>query len=214
VPDFPAQCPDCGAIFPVRGAIGVGEGIRAKVRIGSDVGTTTSCPKCGKRNARISEGLYSANSSAIEIISAPQSTHAALEALKAIAEQAAAGKISKTDAIERAKELDPRYGPLLERYFNLGMPTLAVLVTLLGIGINHHDSVSSADDMKKLLNAAIEQTFVLKDIKREIETMHRPEAQKSPSIVKPVHSRRAQVNSERRHRLKFHRQNFGGARTR
>jgi predicted nucleic-acid-binding Zn-ribbon protein len=106
MPAFPAQCPKCKTVFPFHG-IGVGEGVQAKIGIGSDVAIT--CPKCGNRHARISQGLYSANTTAVEIISAPQSTYAALEALKAIAEQATAGKISKTEAIERAKKLDPRY---------------------------------------------------------------------------------------------------------
>jgi hypothetical protein len=167
VPEFPAQCPACGAIFPFRG-IGVSESGRATIGIGSDV--TTPCPNCGSPHARISEGLYSANSTAIEIISAPQSTHAALEVLKAIAERAAAGKISKDEAINEARRLDPNYGPLLERYYNLGMPAILLLAALLGTYIAHRDSVSSSEDMKRLLNAVTEQTFVLKETQRQLQT--------------------------------------------
>jgi hypothetical protein len=203
MPDFPAQCPDCGTIFPFRG-IGVGKKATLKIGIGSDVGAI--CPKCKSPRARVSEGLFSANSTAIEIISAPESTHAALAALKAIAEQAAAGKISKTE------ELDPRYGSLLERYFNLDMPTLAVLISLLGIYINHHDSVSSSDDMKGLLNAATEQTYILKQGFDRIAPARQQVEKKRHHFEKPTH-RRAWVNYERRKRMRLHRQQFGGART-
>jgi hypothetical protein len=176
MPAFPAQCPACGTIFPFYG-IGVAEGARARIGIGSDV--ATPCPKCGGA-ARISEGIFSANSSAIEIISAPQSTYAAVEALKTIAERVVAGKISTGDAITEAKRVVPEYGPLLERYLNLGLPALAVLLQILATYIAHRDSVSSSEDMKTLLNVATEQTFVLKDIQHQIQANAR-----TPSVRQP-----------------------------
>src|SRR5271155_652602 len=121
MPAFPAYCPNCKSVFPFRG-IGIGKNATATIGLS---GNKTNCPVCGFREAQISDGIYQANSTAIQVLSAPESTYAIIEALKAIAEQAAKGQISSKEAIKKAGDLSPKYAALMEVFTTLGLPGLA-----------------------------------------------------------------------------------------
>ena len=122
---LPAYCSNCQTIFPFHGIeIGVG----ATIGIGN---VATNCPVCGSTNARVSDGVYQANSTAIQVLSAPESTYAIIEVLKTLAEQAARGQISKEEAIQKAGDLSPKYAALMEAFAKLGLPGLALLVMII-----------------------------------------------------------------------------------
>jgi hypothetical protein len=84
-----------------------------------------------------------------------------------------------------------------------------VLFQLVSTGVSHHDSVSSSEEMKKLLTAATEQTYVLKQgfakIEQQLEKVEH-------SFKKPT-NRRAWVNYERRKQIRKRRLEFSGARS-
>jgi hypothetical protein len=209
---LPAYCPNCQSIFPFYG-IKLGEG--ATIGIGN---VATNCPVCGSKHARVSEGVYQANSTAIQVLSAPESTYAIIEALKVLAEQAAKGQISKEEAIQKAGDLSPKYAALMEAFTRLGLPGLALLVTIITVYLQYEGNKSSADDLHNILNAVTEQTLVLKEhhyeqkIQKKSTAPATHKAKQKSSLHKDPSSRRAQVNKERREKLTNRRIAFGGAR--
>lgn len=215
MPAFPAYCPNCKSIFPFHG-IGVANNATATITLR---GNKTNCPVCGFRQAQISDGIYQANSSAIQVLSAPESTYAIIEALKALAEQAAKGQISTEEAIQKAGDLSPKYAALMEAFAKLGLPGLALLVMIITMYLQYEGNKSSADDLHNILNAVTEQTLLLKEqqyeqqIKKKSTAPATHKAKQKPSLHKYPSSRRAQVNKERRERLINRRIAFGAARS-
>ncbi len=209
---LPAYCPRCHSIFPFHG-IALSEG--------ATVGLTTistNCPVCGFGDARVNDGVYRTTKNAIEILSGPDSTRIMMEALKALLEQLAAGEITKDTALEEAAELSPKYAALLDTFTNLGIPSLALLISIIALIIQYEGNKSSSEDMKHILDAINEQTIVLKDVMHEQRIDNKrsgPPDKKTKgelSSDKNQASRRTKVNQERRKRLKEHRCAFGQAR--
>jgi hypothetical protein len=211
--DFPAYCPNCKSIFPFRG-FRIEE---ANVKV-TFIDSKTTCPICGNLEAKISDGTYQANSTAIQVLSAPESTLAIIEAFRLLAEQAASGQISKTEAIQKANDLSPKYAALIDQFAKLGLPGLALLVAIIALYLQFEGNKSSSEDSKKILDAITGQTLVLKDKHYEphIDQKGGGPAYKEPkqklSAGKRPSGRRSDVNKERRKALKSRRDAFGRTR--
>jgi hypothetical protein len=212
MPHPPAHCPDCKSIFPAR-AISISNA--------SSIGLSniiTDCPVCGSGNARVSDGVYSATHEAIELISGPASSREHLEALRALAQLYSAGKITREDATQKAGELPPEYAKLFNLFTALGMPALALLVSLVSAYLQWDSNRSSGEDAKKLLQAVTEQTFTLKEAQQQSVKQKRaaPAAKKAnvkPPSIKNPSIRRRDVNRERRASIKRNREQFGKPRS-
>ena len=182
-------------------------------------GNLVNCPVCGFDDARVSDGVYRATETAIEVLSGPQSTYAMAAALKALAERLRSGKISKTEAIKEAEFISPKYGAILAAFSSIpGLTALSVLIMLISLYLQWESSDSSSKDNQKLLDAVIQQTFTIKEIANEQRIDRESRAQssekakpKSPTLKNKL-KRRTQVNKERRQKLKARRLEFGGAR--
>jgi hypothetical protein len=179
----------------------------------------TNCPICGA-TAPVSEGIFKSTKDTIELISGPDSTRAMLESLKLLAEKLSAGQIDRAEAIKQAAELSPTYAAAFEIFIKLGLPALALLITIIGTYLQFAGNKSSSEDAKKLLNAITEQTFAIKEIGNEhgvISHSKYPSGKKSDSNMTPTKGpscRRANVRKERRAAIKKFRQSFGQSRTR
>jgi hypothetical protein len=212
-PALPAFCPNCGSVFPFHG-IRVGKGASAKIRIGSDV--ATKCPVCTFSRAKVSEGIYQANSTAIEVLSAPESNRGIIEEFRKLVERAAAGEISQKEALERARVISPKYASLIEKHASLGVNGLLILLSLITAVLQYEGNKSSSDASEKILKAITEQTLVLKnhhyvDQKSAVPTKRKTNQQFS--LHKHHSKHRAEVNKQRRAALKRRREDFGRSRT-
>lgn len=209
---FPAYCPHCKSIFPFKG-IALGEG----VSIGLE-NIVTNCPVCGFGEARVSDGVYRATKDAIEVLAGPDNTRAMAEALKTITERLVGGQITHAEAAEKAAELSQKYAALLESCSKLGLPGIALLVSIIALYLQYEGNKSSSVDAKKLLDAVTEQTVVLKDLVRKYSIDIKRSvpsgkiSQEKALTVEGQPDRRAQVNNERRKKLQKRRKDFGGAR--
>jgi hypothetical protein len=211
---IPAFCPNCRSIFPVRGIE-----IRKGVRVGF-WNSKTNCPVCGFEEAAISNGVYGVIDTAVEVLHGSGQTRAMAEALKLLAEQIIAGQISNNDAVKKAEEISPRYASLLDSFSKFGLSGLALLVAIITMYLQFEGNRSSSEDEKKIVNAIVEQTFVLKDIndKQRIDTKgaappDKKSEGKSATANDPSH-RRTKVNKDRRDDLKDRRREFGQSRRR
>lgn len=145
-------------------------------------GNTVNCPVCGNPQAQISDGVYRATKDAIEVLSGPDSTRAMVEAFKALAERLKSGEISQPEAVKEAETISPRYAALLDTFIRIGLPSLAVLVAIIGLYLQYHGGKSSSDDAKKMLDAITRQTFVMEGIanKQRVEQKgHIPASKKA-----------------------------------
>jgi hypothetical protein len=148
-----------------------------------------------------------------------------VKAFAEIARRTAAGEIKPAEAVAEANAISPKLGFLLGQGLGNGLNAVAVLATLVTIYLADSGNKSSDVAAERLLNAVTEQTYVLKDLKKQIASQAHAEqpteakAQQHGSTKKselkstPKGSRRAGVNHERRKRLKHRRTGFGGART-
>jgi hypothetical protein len=211
--NIPVCCPNCGSVFPFHGF---------EIADGSSVGFEgigTNCPICGFMGAKVGDGIYRATADTLELISGPDTTRAMLEALKLLAEQVAAGKIDKTEALARAEEISPKFAAQFKAFLP-SLPLLALLIALLQTYLQYEGNNSSTEDMKKILDAVTGQTFVLKNKQNEerVErsSSHKTEPKTEPKSmsVKGPSTRRTDVNRERRNALKKHRKSHGHSRTR
>jgi hypothetical protein len=211
---IPVICPNCKSVFPFTG-IHVTEGSTATFEF---QGSKTTCPVCRYGNAVISDGVYQANSSAVSVLSAPQSTKDLIKALREIVEQAASGNLSQAEAIQKAADISPQYGSVVETFTRLGIPGLALLATLIGLYLQYSSSQSSSEDVKKVLDSINAQTLVLKDIHYEQRVQHQGDniagakSNKKPASTKAPDKRRSKINKKRRKEIADHRRDFGGAR--
>jgi hypothetical protein len=115
---LPAYCPRCKSIFPFRGI---------EINPGASIGIqniTTNCPVCGFHDAKVTDAIYAANTTAISILYAPESSIPIIERFREIVAAAAKGQITKDEAINRASDLSPRYASLIDKFAALGLPGL------------------------------------------------------------------------------------------
>lgn len=217
---LPVYCPNCKSIFPSRFFKLEGEIKHFAVQ---DV--HENCPVCGFRHAKVSEGDFNITNDAIEVISGPDITVAMVKAFAEIARRTAAGEIKPEEAVAEANAISPKLGFLLGNGLANGLSTVALLSSLAATYLAYSGNKSSDVAAEKLLGAVTEQTYVLKDMQKQIAGQNRgpqpteAKAQQHGSTKKselkstPKGSRRAGVNHERRKRLKHRRTGFGGART-
>ena len=147
---LPAYCPKCHSIFAFRG-VKFNEGATLEI---NNIGT--NCPVCGYTNARVNDGVYRATKDAIGVLSGSNSTKVMMEALKAVAERLAAGKITRDEAIQEADKLSPKYATLIDIFSQLGLPGLTLLATVIAIYISIATMESSSEDTQKIVDAITE----------------------------------------------------------
>lgn len=216
MPAFPAYCPKCKSIFPCNNFIGIEGNASVTVDLKNN---KTNCPICGYAHAKITDAVYSANSTAISVLSAPESSRPIIEAFKELVEKAATGKISSAEAVTQAEKISPKYASVVENFAKLGLPGLMLLAAVITAYLQYDGNVSSSKSADAILNAITQQTLVLKNQHYipsvESQGAHKPNAkpkQKS-SLEKYPSQRRKHVRSERRYALKVRREAFGGSRT-
>jgi hypothetical protein len=205
----PAYCPRCQSVFPVRGisfAPGAGPADLA--------GNITNCPVCGYGAAEISDGVYKATEDAIELLSGPDSTRERLRILKELAEGLVSGKITKDEALEKADTISPRYRNVLQAFWNFGMPALALLIAIIGVYLAHDDSKSSSEDSARILEAleGIKNQIYQSAAPGQLPLRIEPRAKRRTQSIEPPpkklpqckakSKRRAEVNRDRREKLK------------
>jgi hypothetical protein len=181
---LPVQCPKCKTIFPSH----------AKFLPAIELelsGNTEPCPVCGYSDAVIAEGIFRTGQDTIEVLSADETNRAMLEAFLRIASQATAGTLSEKDAIKQAEAVSPKFGKIFENAFKYGLPGLGLLLTIANVIVAFHGQDRSARSASDLLQAVIEQTYVLKEIKDQKvqgQSANPPKAktdQKSSTIKSP-----------------------------
>ena len=220
MPHPPAYCPNCQSIFPAR-AIQISGGAELGI---SNV--LTDCPVCGFGKAQISEGIFRATNDAIELVSGPEFSRVSLELLRGIAERVASHKISQEQALNEAKAISPNAASILEKFFKFGVPSLALLVSLISLYLQYDSNKSSSIDSDRLYNAVVEQTYSLKKIAKQLKKtsnenrIHdkgarptKPEAAAKAIAPKKSSNRRSEVKKKRREDLKKRWHELGRSRT-
>src|SRR5262249_43210608 len=166
-------------------------------------GNTEPCPVCGYSDAVIAEGIFRTEQDTIEVLSADETNRAMLKAFLRIARQAADGTLSEKDAIKQAEAVSPKFGKIFENAFKYGLPALMAVVGIASLVLVFYGQFRSAKSANDLLQAVIENTYVLKEIKdQKVQGQSANPAetktdQKSSTIKSPPRSVRSSLTRRR-----------------
>ncbi|MVT74445.1 hypothetical protein [Bradyrhizobium cajani] len=147
-PPLPSFCPNCKAIFPSRNYVFAGAYFNAW-------DNEEVCPNCRFEHARLSEGLFDLTKATVEIISAPDITHAMVECLRDAANEILRGRSTPADAIARVEAKSLHLGDLLRKALNIGLSAVAFLSGVAGIASLYYS--------KKSFEAAQEQVQLARE---------------------------------------------------
>ena len=152
VHSVPAICKKCGSVFVAQVPFGLGPGVTLVLSGGG----FATCPVCHEFN-ELNNVAYRVTSEAVAVLTGAGITRSSVEKLRAIADQAVIGRISRAQAIKQAAAISPRYGTILEAFEKFGLPGLILLATILGVYL-------ASADMQKIENAVSRQTVILEQV--------------------------------------------------
>ncbi|MER9398819.1 hypothetical protein NKI46_11880 [Mesorhizobium sp. M0615] len=211
MPSPMAFCPVHG-LFQALGAIQISGG--ASVRITNSM---VSCPRCG-RDSEILPGTYTESNNQLKYLLDPSISPEALKALLDIAERLQRSEITPQEAVQQAAQIDPAFGGLIAKMFTFGLPTIALLVSLISLHLQREDGKETTQFYQQAIEALTRQVEAVENISKEVERGNRVkskgdrpakvEAAKKLVTVKPPSKRRHNVNDERRRKLIEHRKDF------
>jgi hypothetical protein len=107
----------------------------------------------------------------IEVLYGPDSTRAMAAALKAIAERVRTGELSREEAVRQAADISPKYAALLDTCIKIGIPAVALLVSIIALYLQYEGNRSSSLEANKLLDEVTKQTHLLKDMRGEVRNL-------------------------------------------
>ena len=211
---IPGYCEHCGAVFDGAGLISITGSSNIRIR-----GNRTNCPRCG-RIARLVDGVFAERGLGLEVQSGPPLTHAIVDQLREISRKVNAREISAAEAALQAESIDPIFGRIYKHFLALGLPSLGILIALIGLYLLFEDRRSSAEFERDLMremtrqSAAIEQLVSLEEKDNDgsvYEKRADPAAPKTgpkAAAAKPPSDRRAFVKNARREELRRYREMF------
>jgi predicted RNA-binding Zn-ribbon protein involved in translation (DUF1610 family) len=204
MPSVPAYCSHCGQIFDGSGGIHISN--CADIRL---IGNRMTCPNCGHL-ARIVDGTFSETGNGLELVDGPELTRLILDHFRNIATRAQTKEITPQEAILEATQLNPKLGRLMELFIQIGLPALAVLISLVGLYLQYEGGVST-DEFEaraiQLLERQVQISQTLADSKRvspddsvQCQRDKRTESKdrKKSVSLRSASKRRKIVNDERR----------------
>ncbi|MGO9133973.1 MAG: hypothetical protein ACLP8A_07995 [Methylovirgula sp.] len=148
-PPLPAFCPECKVIFSSRNYNFGGAFFNAW-------DNEETCPKCGNEHAKLSEGTFNLSKEAVEILTAPDMTHAMLEAIANVANEVLRCDVVDAESTISLFELiSPRVAAFLRSALKLGQTTFTYAVGAAGI--------ASYILMNEQTNLAREQTSLARE---------------------------------------------------
>lgn len=158
--NIPAECTNCGNIFPVDSLDLPGT---TTVIIEN---SRTRCPNCNSM-ANIFDGQFLVSSNVAEFISGPKATKEALEKLQGIIQQLQNKDITPRAAVEKAIEIDPEFGGVLLRILEIGVPAIGTFAAVIAVYL----SISSGNEAKSFQDSMLmegkKQTKILEQMLSE-----------------------------------------------
>jgi hypothetical protein len=112
-PPLPVFCGNCKTIFPSRNHTFSGQYFELW-------DNEEPCPGCGFEHAKLSEGIFNLAEDTVEVLSAPDITHAMLAATQFISDKVIAGEIAGEDAVVEYEAVTPKIGEVAKRAWSFG----------------------------------------------------------------------------------------------
>lgn len=142
MPNPPAFCPACGAIFPSPISIGGGQ-----VTL---IGNVTNCPRCGS-TANILDGVFTATEGVLQVLAGPQFTRNVVRTLAILVERVAKNEISTQELARQTTEMDAELGEAVSKIIKSPWP-IPILVILILFLQRCDFSISASVDINELWN--------------------------------------------------------------
>lgn len=170
----------------------------------------TNCPQCGTMS-EILPGRYEMDGDRMNVDFDSSISPAALSALRDLIKKLQRSEITPQEAVLQASGISPSLGRLVEQFLTMGLPTLALLISLISLHLQREDSKGSDEFYRQAIELLERQVETTGSISKQIERSNsvkpkgeRPakaKANKKPVTVKAPSKRRNEVNKERRRKL-------------
>lgn len=159
MPQLPAFCDNCGAVFPSGFAISGGG---SATFIGNKSGP---CPSCGGMGS-VPDGVFSAAGNVIRLFAGPQKTIEQLQRLASVISEARNTVSEPNKAVEKIKREAPELSSIVdalpktrnELYGFLTVLLMAVGTVIAGAALYKDHSPSEAD-VQSMIDKTIERSF-------------------------------------------------------
>lgn len=142
-PPLPAFCPRCKSVFS-----------STNYNVGSPefwgFDNEETCPNCKFEHAKVAEGLFDLSKEMLEVIRAPDFTHAMLAQAGTVTSALIKGDITSARAGKEIKRISPRLYRLLKRAYAFGMGGLAVFGAVMGY-LSYLNSLEQTEISKQSL---------------------------------------------------------------
>lgn len=157
MPQVPALCDDCGAVF--------GSGIAVQnVRHLTLSGNRSKCPRCGSK-ARIPDGVFNAVGGTLELVAGPERTVEDLRRLQEVIREAQEQGVSRDTVANAIREQVPEFSDLVDLLPQTRSELymfLTMLLTGLGIVVSQCEGgggepVEINVDVDQVVNKSVEQ---------------------------------------------------------
>lgn len=219
MPSIPGYCAACDLVFEGDDGVYIENSFNITV-----TGVEISCPECGEP-ASLASGTFSAIGNTLELVSGPPLTYEILSRLREIAERAQSHQVTPAEAVQEAKELDPVLGSIFENFVKVGIPALAVLITIIGVYLQqlslkaqneslaiqkrdsetaeafYRDALQALRDQRATLEKSLAQMRDRSGITGKLDRPTTTDAAKKAVTAKEPSKRRTDVNSARRQKL-------------
>jgi hypothetical protein len=141
-----------------------------------------------------------------------------LEMLQSLATQVVDGKINKDEAARQVRHVSPKLAAVFSSFLSLGLPTLAVLISLISAYLQYEGNASSTEESEKILNAILSQTYSMTEFQNRPSAQDRStpstkaKSKNEPAFIGDMPKGKPNARQGRRRALRLRREQFGNAR--
>ncbi len=105
------------------------------------------CPSCHKPGAQLAQGIFNLASEVAQVISAPDFTHAMLQAIFDVSARVHSGELSPEEAIALVERTSPSLSKIWKRALGVGAFIFTAIVGLSNVGSYYLAQNSKTDDL-------------------------------------------------------------------
>lgn len=124
-PPLPVLCPNCGNVFPSRHYNFGGQFF-------SLWNNEEPCPRCGNEHAILSEGMFNLALEAVEVLHAPDTTFAMIQALAQVGAEISTGAVSDEDGLKRLAGISAKFADVARKAAKLSRAAFTFICLISG----------------------------------------------------------------------------------
>jgi len=177
-PPLPVFCPKCKSIFPSKNYNFAGAFFNSW-------DNEETCIECGFEHAKLSEGVFNIIGETINVLNAPDLTHAMLHTIRNISEDVLAGKIDQDTAVKKFEAVNPKFGKFARRLAKRAKSFVyfaAAIAALVGLYLNNQQvNLQREANLSTVQQAILETLSAIHFDLKGARQIPNPESAQEPS---------------------------------